>query len=109
MSSRCSRPLTAAGARAYVAGGGTECPWCGGDDLSGGPPDVDCAGAWQDVACRGCGAIWRDVYALVGVDRLDEAGQWLESLDGSPPPAARAPTAAGAPARPVVLRLDIGS
>ena len=79
------RRLTAADARAYVAGGGIRCPYCRDDDISGGPVEVEAGGAWQEVTCSGCGAAWRDVYTLAGLDLLDGRGRYLDTLDGTVP------------------------
>jgi len=75
--------LTEADARAYVAGGGSLCPYCGSDDLEAGRIEVDSGGAWQDVECAGCRRLWREVFALTGIDVLDQDGRYVDSLDGT--------------------------
>ena len=82
------RSLTAADARAYVAAGGTRCPCCGSEEVSGGRIEADAGGAWQDVDCTGCGRAWQDAYTLTGIDVLDEQGRYAHSLDGTVPPTA---------------------
>lgn len=60
--------LTGDMTRHYVADGGTECPFCGSDDIEGSTVQVDGATAWQDITCPSCGAEWRDIFSLSGVE-----------------------------------------
>jgi hypothetical protein len=79
-------PLTRADARAYVAGGGTCCPYCRHEEITGGASEVGASGAWQEVHCDRCGARWRDAYTLTGIDVLDVRGRYQETLDGTSGP-----------------------
>ena len=50
----------------YVKIGGTVCPFCGSDNVSGTEIDVDSGCAWQDAGCDDCHKSWRDQYVLTG-------------------------------------------
>lgn len=48
----------------YVALGGIRCPFCGSQDIVGGPFEADAGGATQEVDCSRCDKSWLDVYTL---------------------------------------------
>ena len=52
----------------YIATGGTNCPYCNHDQLEGGPFTGDNGLAWQEMHCNNCGAEWKDVYTLTGIE-----------------------------------------
>ena len=54
---------------AYIAGGGVRCPFCGSDDISGGPVEVEAGCAWQNVDCLACDEQWQDLYRLASIER----------------------------------------
>lgn len=62
--------LTAATEAAYVVAGGTRCPSCGDDDLAVGQPEMDGPTGWQEVQCHGCGATWKDIIELTGIENF---------------------------------------
>jgi transcription elongation factor Elf1 len=62
---------------AYIATGGTKCPFCGSEDIEGGSVQVDAGSAWQHVDCKGCGEAWDDVYTLAWIEP-GEYGEWTE-------------------------------
>jgi len=51
----------------YLQAGGNRCPYCEGDDLSGGPFATESGIAWQGMNCLLCGRSWTDLYDLKGV------------------------------------------
>lgn len=55
----------------YIKSGGYECPHCGERDvMTDGPVDPDHMTAHQQVKCVACGALWDDVWELVGCDNI---------------------------------------
>ena len=52
-----------------------KCMICGSEDISGGFIEINEAGAWQEVRCNDCGAVWNDTYTLTGVDLLDDGNE----------------------------------
>ena len=65
----------AMGDREYVTQGGLVCPFCrngGIEPVSG--MDSEARQCWQEILCRGCGRVWRDIYELTGYEILDEDG-----------------------------------
>jgi len=51
----------------YLASDGVRCPYCGSEDLTGGPVEIDAGIAMQDIVCDSCEKTWTDVYG---------AGNW---------------------------------
>lgn len=60
-------PLTEKQEQAYLEAAGTRCPYCGYDDVTGGPVTVDAGGCSQEISCEKCGAGWYDLYTLAGI------------------------------------------
>lgn len=56
----------------YVEQGGTRCPCCGSDDISGNEWNADAGYATQEVGCNNCNAEWLDEYTLTGVAIQDD-------------------------------------
>lgn len=56
--------------KAYVEKGGTRCPFCGSENITGGGVNIDAGGATQEVGCDDCGAEWADCYTLSGIITL---------------------------------------
>lgn len=50
----------------YVEKGGCTCPFCGSDDIEGGPFNADAGYATQEVSCNECDRSWEDQYKLTG-------------------------------------------
>lgn len=65
------RELTDEQRAAYIAGGGTACPFCGSIVLSGDVVEVDAGTARQDIDCTGCGVGWTDVYTLTAIENIE--------------------------------------
>lgn len=55
----------------YVAADGVKCPFCGSEEIEGGPVEIDC-GANQEVTCLKCERRWFDSYELTGFFTTDE-------------------------------------
>lgn len=55
-------------AKEYVRSGYTRCPICSSEDINGDRVEIDGNGAWQKVSCVDCGAVWEDLYQLMGVN-----------------------------------------
>lgn len=67
----------------YLKKGGNLCPFCGSDEITGGPVEIDGACALQEVSCLFCGAVWWDSFLLAGyrisrgpVGYDSQAGPW---------------------------------
>lgn len=56
----------------YVAKGGTHCPFCGSDFISGMGVDIHAGSATQEITCLDCGANWTDVYKLTHFEVIKE-------------------------------------
>lgn len=54
----------------YVKKIGLVCPVCRGEDIEGGPIEVDAGTAWQPIKCNTCGSTWNDLYNLMGYSDL---------------------------------------
>lgn len=54
----------------YREKGGSECPMCGSEELSGGFIEIEAGKAYQKILCARCGILWRDVYVLVAINKL---------------------------------------
>lgn len=54
----------------YVKAGGTKCPVCQSDSITGYGVEIDENGATQHVSCDDCGAEWTDVYKLIAYSDL---------------------------------------
>ena len=52
----------------YVKSGGTVCPSCGADDITGDSWEADAGFATQEVSCSACDFSWKDLYKLVGIE-----------------------------------------
>jgi transcription elongation factor Elf1 len=61
---------------AYVASGGTKCPFCGSENISGESVQTDAGYAWQSVTCDACDTSWDDIYTLTGVEP-GKYGEWI--------------------------------
>jgi transcription elongation factor Elf1 len=59
--------MTAEQKAAYLASGGTMCPFCDSHNISAGKLDSEGTGAYQEVECKDCEAEWNDVFTLVDV------------------------------------------
>jgi hypothetical protein len=64
--------LTAQQKQAYLNGGGCSCPFCGCEDVVGGPVEISTGNAGQAVSCSGCAATWHDCYELVDVVHCED-------------------------------------
>ena len=70
----------AARVREYITGHGAPCFVCRAPyEISGGFVEIDNGRALQRVTCDACGASWRDIYTLTGVDEFKE-GEPNESI-----------------------------
>lgn len=49
----------------YIAHKGLKCPFCGGSEIEGAEVNIDEGGAYQEVSCLDCNAVWSDNYDLV--------------------------------------------
>lgn len=58
----------------YVNGGGNQCPVCKSTNIEGHRIQIDSCGAWQDIRCNKCNAIWTDIYKLDSYDISTEEG-----------------------------------
>ena len=63
-------------ARKHVKGGGVVCPYCGGQDIEGGPVETGNEEATQEMKCLACRENWMDSYKLNGI--YDENAEWVE-------------------------------
>ncbi len=54
----------------YVELGGIRCPFCGSQDIVGGPFEADAGGATQEVDCSRCDKSWLDIYTLIKYEEL---------------------------------------
>jgi uncharacterized protein (DUF983 family) len=54
--------LTKQQKQAYLASGGSRCPFCGESQLEGGFVEVTTDGASQPITCLSCGRTWHDVH-----------------------------------------------
>ena len=59
----------------YLEAKGTFCPFCKGDDITGGPVEIDDGYALQEVTCVDCHATWQDQYKLKFVVKVNEEGE----------------------------------
>ena len=50
----------------YLEHKGTQCPYCEGTMLQGGPVNIDAGTASQEIFCNDCGSAWADTYTLTG-------------------------------------------
>jgi hypothetical protein len=64
--------LTQVQTKAYIASGGTVCPFCGADQLEGDGFDIDNGHVYQEVTCTHCDAEWRDCYRLYRIEQDPE-------------------------------------
>jgi hypothetical protein len=55
---------------AYVASGGSECPFCGGTEMLGHEMNFEGGGIAQEITCQ-CGRSWWDVYTLSGMEDFE--------------------------------------
>jgi len=51
---------------AYVRLGGTHCPFCDSEDITGAEVNIDAGTASQEVSCNSCDEEWHDLYQLEG-------------------------------------------
>lgn len=54
-------PLTI---KQYVETGGTRCPFCRGQNITGGAVEFDAGYAHQEINCADCSKTWIDIYTL---------------------------------------------
>ena len=75
--SSCQKGTTmkAMTSRQYVADGGSSCPACKSKDITGGGYGADGTMVWTNITCLACGAMWTDVYRLIGYDSLTKKGK----------------------------------
>lgn len=57
----------------YLENGGTRCPVCGSDHLSGEQFEAEPGSASQLIICNDCGSSWSDVYTLSGITNIEVA------------------------------------
>jgi transcription elongation factor Elf1 len=55
----------------YLENFGTECPFCGSEDISTFDWDFGIGEVWSRVRCYECKEVWIDVYKLTGVEQYD--------------------------------------
>ncbi|MFQ5491992.1 MAG: hypothetical protein ACE5GE_14845 [Phycisphaerae bacterium] len=60
--------LTDEAKQRYLKGGGVRCPFCDGDQIEGGPVEIDEGQAIQPVGCLNCDRRWNDVYTLHDIE-----------------------------------------
>ena len=65
--------ITKSDIKSYIRSNGIKClnPECSGNDLQGGPVEIDGGEAWQEVTCSECGRMWTDIYKLSGVSNIN--------------------------------------
>lgn len=51
---------------AYLRLGGTHCPFCDSEEITGGEVNIDAGTATQEVGCDNCNQEWKDLYRLEG-------------------------------------------
>lgn len=56
----------------YLKAGGTFCPFCRGEDISGEPVEIDAGWAYQEMSCAVCEGAWQDEYKLKNVVTLED-------------------------------------
>ena len=64
------KPLSPAERRQWVRAGWGYCPYCGSDQLDGGPYEGDANYVTTEVQCLDCRRRWREGYTL----------RWMEDL-----------------------------
>jgi hypothetical protein len=52
----------------YLDKSGDACPFCESTEIVGGAFDSYLVSAWRSVECKSCGAIWRDMFKLIGIE-----------------------------------------
>lgn len=62
------KPLTS---KEYVAAGGTVCPYCRSENITGSSIEVDAGGASQEIYCSDCTHCWYDTYTLTGYEAIE--------------------------------------
>jgi uncharacterized Zn finger protein len=63
--------LTAEAEKTYLDKGGTECPFCGSDQINESIEDgADTLSTLND--CENCGQHWRAYYELFGIEPVEE-------------------------------------
>ena len=50
--------------QSYLEGAGVRCPFCDGDQIEGGPVEIDAGRAYQPISCLKCDRRWTDIYML---------------------------------------------
>jgi len=58
--------------RRYRRTKGARCPFCGGDDVEGGPFTAEAGTAFQELSCNDCDHTWADLYELTGYEDTTE-------------------------------------
>lgn len=56
----------------YLKNGYNLCPFCNGNDITGGHVEIDGGSAWQRIGCNDCGKMWDDIYTLTDVEEVAE-------------------------------------
>lgn len=51
---------------AYLRLGGTHCPFCDSEEITGAEVNIDAGTATQEVSCGNCDEYWHDLYRLEG-------------------------------------------
>lgn len=66
-------PLTDEQKAAYLACGGTVCPYCGCGDVEADSAECDGTVGWANVLCRNpaCKAEWTDQWTLTGIAEIE--------------------------------------
>jgi len=58
----------------YLTDGGGHCPFCGNEDIEGGPVEITQGGANQICGCHACDCEWYDLYTLTDVEAITRGG-----------------------------------
>lgn len=56
----------------YVACGGSKCPYCGSEDITGESFEAQGEECSQEISCNECGKSWVDIYKLSGFLAIDD-------------------------------------
>lgn len=52
----------------YVRLGGTHCPFCDSEEITGNEINIDAGTATQEISCSNCDKEWNDLYTLSGYE-----------------------------------------
>lgn len=65
-------PDSALNVQKYLDSKGTICPFCGEEDIEGGPVETGNGKANQEMSCAACDKKWLDLYELVNIMTYEE-------------------------------------